>query len=219
LVQAADLQLRSEPIRQSSTLAGKKSCRILFRIAGNRHLLEAADPRVKPPASIGPGAAAGGACAARYAEADEGSPYLRDQIDRKALMGKILYVASPLQVQTPPLSAATRHGELVFISGTPGYHDDGTIAEGDFEAQFHQAVTTLRELLLAAGSSMRSILKVNVLLTREADVQAMNLRYRNAFGPAPFPARTTSVVRALPDPRMLLEIECIAVATDALEVL
>ena len=34
--------------------------------------------------------------------------------------------------------------------------------------------------------------------------------YAEAFGPAPFPARTTCVVSALPDPKMLIEIEGVA---------
>jgi enamine deaminase RidA (YjgF/YER057c/UK114 family) len=39
---------------------------------------------------------------------------------------------------------------------------------------------------------------------------AMNALYASAFGPAPYPARTTCVVQALPDPRMLIEIEGVA---------
>jgi enamine deaminase RidA (YjgF/YER057c/UK114 family) len=34
--------------------------------------------------------------------------------------------------------------------------------------------------------------------------------YAEAFGPAPYPARTTCVVQALPDPKMLIEIEGVA---------
>jgi 2-iminobutanoate/2-iminopropanoate deaminase len=48
------------------------------------------------------------------------------------------------------------------------------------------------------------------LLTRPADVATMNALYAGAFGPPPYPARTTSVVQALPDPKMLIEIECVA---------
>ena len=42
------------------------------------------------------------------------------------------------------------------------------------------------------------------------DVATMNKLYADAFGPAPYPARTTCVVVALPDPKMLIEIECVA---------
>ena len=101
-------------------------------------------------------------------------------------------------------------GDLLFVSGTPGYYADGRIDEGDFGKQFDQAVVTLRQILERGGSSMRSLVKVNMLLTRQSDVAEMNRRYAEAFGPAPFPARTTCVVASLPDPRMLLEIECVA---------
>ena len=39
---------------------------------------------------------------------------------------------------------------------------------------------------------------------------AMNALCAGAFGPAPYPARTTCVVAALPDPKMLIEIEGVA---------
>ena len=38
----------------------------------------------------------------------------------------------------------------------------------------------------------------------------MNALYASAFGPAPYPARTTCVVQALPNPKMLIEIEGVA---------
>ena len=68
-------------------------------------------------------------------------------------------------------------------------------------------------MLDEAGASLRHLVKVNVLLTRASDVAAMNVLYASAFGPAPYPARTTCVVAALPDPKMLIEIECVAQLT------
>lgn len=117
------------------------------------------------------------------------------------------------RVSTPPLSFAACSGNLLFVSGTPGYHEDGSIDVDNFGAQFDQAVLKLGQILAQGGSSFAGILKVNVLLTRASDVAEMNRRYAMAFGPAPYPARTTSVVLALPDPRMLLEIECVAAVT------
>jgi enamine deaminase RidA (YjgF/YER057c/UK114 family) len=38
----------------------------------------------------------------------------------------------------------------------------------------------------------------------------MNALYAGAFGPPPYPARTTCVIHALPDPKMLIEIEAVA---------
>ena len=124
------------------------------------------------------------------------------------------YIAPTGTFKMPPISSAARAGDLVFVSGTPGYDKEGRISS-DFGAQFDQAVATLDEVLQLAGSSMRSLVKVNVLLTRLHDVEEMNRRYAIAFGPAPYPARTTAVVLSLPDPRMLIEIECVALATGA----
>lgn len=124
----------------------------------------------------------------------------------------IQHIAPEGRTKFPPLSAATRLGDLVFISGTPGYHADGRIDEGDFAAQFVQAAAVFKETLARAGADVRGLLKVNMLLTRAQDVAEMNRLYTEAFGPAPYPARTTCVVAALPDPRMLLEIEGVASA-------
>ena len=127
-------------------------------------------------------------------------------------MSTIAHIPSPGRFAKPPLSGATRFGDLVFVSGTPGYHADGRIDKGDFGAQFDRAMVVLAHLLEAGGSSLASALKVNVLLTRLEDVAAMNDRYAKAFGPGPYPARTSAVVLSLPDPRMLVEIECVAAA-------
>lgn len=127
-------------------------------------------------------------------------------------MPEIQHIPPNSTFRMPPLSAAVRLGDFVFVSGTPGYYPDGRIDEGDFGAQFDQAVVAVREILARSGASMRSLVKVNMLLTRSEDVAEMNRRYVDAFGPGPYPARTTCIVAALPDPRMLLEIECTAAA-------
>ena len=126
-------------------------------------------------------------------------------------MMALSHIASTGTFKVPPLSVAVRAGNMVFVSGTPGYHKDGRI-DSEFGAQFDQAVVTLEEVLALAGSSMQLLVKVNVLLTRLEDVAEMNRRYAEAFGRAPYPARTTAVVLSLPDPRMLIEIECVALA-------
>jgi len=100
-------------------------------------------------------------------------------------------------------------GELVFVSGIPGFDDKGALPPA-FEAQFANVVTNIKRVLDEAGATFQNLVKVNVLLTRASDVAAMNVMYASAFGPAPYPARTTCVVQALPDPAMLIEIECVA---------
>jgi enamine deaminase RidA (YjgF/YER057c/UK114 family) len=124
-------------------------------------------------------------------------------------MAPIQHFAPPAGLKAPPLSFATRVGDLLFVSGIPGFDEKGALADG-FEAQFGFVVRNIKRVLDEAGANFRDLVKVNVLLTRASDVAAMNALYAGAFGPPPYPARTTCVVQALPDPAMLIEIECIA---------
>jgi 2-iminobutanoate/2-iminopropanoate deaminase len=121
----------------------------------------------------------------------------------------IEHFAPPAGIKAPPLSFATRVGDLLFVSGIPGFDEKGALPE-TFEAQFANVVKNIKRVLDEAGSSMRDLAKCNVLLTRASDVATMNALYAGAFGPPPYPARTTCVVQALPDPKMLIEIEAVA---------
>ena len=124
-------------------------------------------------------------------------------------MAPIKHFAAPAGLTTPPLSFAARTGDLLFVSGIPGFDDNGEIPES-FEAQFGFVVRNIKRVLGEAGATLHDLVKVNVLLTRASDVGTMNALYASAFGPPPYPARTTCVVHALPNPAMLIEIECIA---------
>jgi 2-iminobutanoate/2-iminopropanoate deaminase len=121
----------------------------------------------------------------------------------------IQHFPPPSGVKSPPLSFAARVGDLLFISGIPGFDDKGALPDS-FEAQFGFVVTNIKRVLDQAGATFRDLVKVNVLLTRASDVATMNALYAGAFGPAPYPARTTCVVAALPNPAMLIEIEGVA---------
>jgi len=124
-------------------------------------------------------------------------------------MAPIKHFPPPPGVKSPPLSFAARVGDLLFISGIPGFDVNGALP-GTFEAQFANVVTNIKRILDEAGASFGDLVKCNVLLTRASDVATMNKLYAEAFGPAPYPARTTCVVVALPNPEMLIEIEGVA---------
>ena len=124
-------------------------------------------------------------------------------------MSPIKHFPPPPGVKAPPLSFAARTGDLLFISGIPGFDNKGELPD-TFEAQFANVVTNIKRVLDEAGGTFQDLVKVNVLLTRASDVATMNALYAGAFGPAPYPARTTCVVQALPQPKMLIEIEGVA---------
>jgi enamine deaminase RidA (YjgF/YER057c/UK114 family) len=121
----------------------------------------------------------------------------------------IQHFPPPPGIKAPPLSYAARVGDLLFVSGIPGFDANGQLPE-HFEAQFGFVVRTIKRVLKDAGTDISHLVKVNVLLTRASDVAPMNALYAEAFGPPPYPARTTCVVQALPNPAMLIEIECMA---------
>jgi 2-iminobutanoate/2-iminopropanoate deaminase len=71
----------------------------------------------------------------------------------------------PAGIKAPPLSFATRTGDLLFLSGIPGFDEKGALADG-FEAQFGFVVANIKRVLNEAGATFRDLVKVNVLLTR-----------------------------------------------------
>src|SRR5215470_10391059 len=99
-------------------------------------------------------------------------------------MAGIKHFPPPSGIKAPPLSFAARTGDLLFISGIPGFDPQGSLPDG-FEVQFANVVTNIKRILDEAGATMRDLVKVNVLLTRASDVAAMNVLYASAFGPAP----------------------------------
>ncbi len=125
-------------------------------------------------------------------------------------MAEITRFMPPPEARMPPFALAVRHGGTLYISGIAPRDAQGHVPPGDFAAQFALCIAQLRATLDEGGSDMRHLLKVNVLLTRATDVPEMNRLYAEAFPADALPARTTSVVVALPVPDFLLEIEAIA---------
>jgi 2-iminobutanoate/2-iminopropanoate deaminase len=114
-------------------------------------------------------------------------------------------------VRGVPLSQAVRAGNLLFVSGTPGFDAAGKLAADDFAAQMKQAMDNVTGVLKSAGTGWERVAKVNVILVRRDDFADMNRIYASYFPDGRYPARTTTVVSALPQPDFLVEIECEAV--------
>ena len=73
----------------------------------------------------------------------------------------------------------------------------GTIVEGDFAAQARRVLDNLSAVLAAAGCSMADVVRTTIYLTDLADFAGLNEIYAGYFE-APFPARSTVQVAALP---------------------
>ena len=97
-----------------------------------------------------------------------------------------------------PFSPGVRAGDLIFLSGQVALSaQTGRLIEGDVAAQTEQVLQNLRTLLAAAGKSLADVARVNVYLTDMKDFARMNAVYARHFE-APYPARTTVAVAALP---------------------
>ena len=107
------------------------------------------------------------------------------------------------------LSQGIRFGDLLFISGQAGAGDDGCIVDGGFLAQGEQAFANLRRALEAGGSSLRDVIKVTIFVTDMGHFQDV-VALRRKFFSAPYPADTIAEIKALYDPRAMIEIEAIA---------
>ena len=96
-----------------------------------------------------------------------------------------------------PYSQAIETGGLVFASGQlPINPATGEFPEG------------IKDILEAAGLSMKNVVKTTVLLADIADFAAMNEVYAEFFE-EPYPARSAFAVKSVPK-GALVEIECIA---------
>lgn len=107
--------------------------------------------------------------------------------------------------EIPLFSGHTIHGDTVYIAGK-GAH----VAPFDIRNHTEIVLQELEKELIAAGSSMKKVLKVTVFLNDIADYQGMNEVYRGRFGDKP-PVRTTVAVAKGGVPgNSLVEMDCIA---------
>ncbi|GAP06951.1 MAG TPA: RidA family protein [Anaerolinea thermolimosa] len=125
---------------------------------------------------------------------------------------KRIYTSEKAPKAQGPYSPAVKGGGLVFIAGQLGMDPaTGNLVEGGIEAETRQALTNLKHLVEAAGSSMDQVVKVTVFLRDIQDFQKMNSVYAEFFVANP-PARSAFQVGALPR-GAAVEIEAIALAS------
>lgn len=108
-----------------------------------------------------------------------------------------------------PYSQATVVGDLVFTSGMiPINPATGELVTDSVEAQAEQAISNLKALLEASGSSMEKVVKTVVFISDMEDFGKINEVYAKFFV-EPFPSRSCVQVARLPKD-VAIEIEAIA---------
>ena len=98
-----------------------------------------------------------------------------------------------------PFSHAVRAGDYLFVTGQmPTLKNDNTkLVDGGIEAQTHQVMKNLLDVLNAAGSSLEKVIFARVYLVNFGDFDKMNSVYASYFATDKLPARTCIGVTGL----------------------
>jgi 2-iminobutanoate/2-iminopropanoate deaminase len=113
-------------------------------------------------------------------------------------MSKTAITSPELTPPVGPFSQAVKIDGFLFFSGQVAQDPaTGKLVEGGIEAETERVFQNLAAVLKAAGKSLDDVACARVFLTNMSDYVAMNGIYAKHFR-APFPARTTIGVAALP---------------------
>lgn len=109
-----------------------------------------------------------------------------------------------------PFSSAVRVGDTIHVSGQIGHlPGELKLVPGGLEAEARQALTYMREALVAAGASLDRVVKCTVYFADMADFMAFNRIYAEFFG-SHQPARSGVAVAGLALGARI-ELDCVAI--------
>lgn len=104
-------------------------------------------------------------------------------------------------------SRAVRVGSRVYVSGTTAFNDTGAlVGVDDGYAQAVQCIRNIEASLRNAGGTLANVVRTRMLVTDISRWEEYGRAHQEFFGDIR-PCATMVEVRALIDPRMLIEIE------------
>jgi 2-iminobutanoate/2-iminopropanoate deaminase len=102
-------------------------------------------------------------------------------------------------------------GRTIYVSGQVSMDEEGNIVgEGDIKAQTETVLEHVKTVVEEAGGTMDDIQKVTVFITDMGLYDQIH-EVRRRYFQEPYPASSMIEVSALIDPRLLIEIEAVAV--------
>lgn len=103
-----------------------------------------------------------------------------------------------------PFTTVVSFGNLLFVSGI------GCRVKGSIEEETKWVLDEIEKNLIASGSSLEKVLKVNIFMEDIKQFDRMNAVYKTRNWGKVFPARNTVQPAALPAGDYGLAIDCIA---------
>ena len=107
-------------------------------------------------------------------------------------------------------SRAVRVGNVVEVAGTTAQDGDAVTGGTDVYAQTKRVLEKIGEALDAAGASFTDVVRTRIFVTDIAQWEAVGRAHGEVFGEIR-PVTSMLEVRALIDPRLLVEIEATAI--------
>ena len=102
-------------------------------------------------------------------------------------------------------------GRTIYVSGQVALDAEGNVVgEGDVKLQTEAVLEHVKTVVEEAGGGMEDIVKVTVFIT-DMELYDEIHEVRRRYFEEPFPASSMVEVSALIDPRLLIEIEAVAV--------
>ena len=127
-------------------------------------------------------------------------------------------VPAPLGFYSHAATFDNRAGRTAYLSGQIPIDESGELVSvGDFRGQVHQTFDNIQAVLTGLGTSWEEVVFVRSFLTRVDDLAAYTEERKKIYaevcpnGPPP----TTTVYCDLYHPDCLLEVEAVAVISDA----
>ena len=102
-------------------------------------------------------------------------------------------------------------GRTIYVSGQVSMDAEGNVVgEGDIMLQTETVLEHVKTVLGEAGGGLENVVKVTVFITDMGFYDEIH-EVRRSYFDEPYPASSMVEVSALIDPRLLIEIEAVAV--------